>query len=71
VLRLFERILRAGFPFLHPPHGLIISLKIHQTALKPVFREGCMSIIGKTLENFEITSQLGRGGMEEVYRVKA
>ena len=27
-----------------------------------------MSIIGKTLGNFEITSQFGKGGMGEVYR---
>jgi eukaryotic-like serine/threonine-protein kinase len=29
-----------------------------------------MSMIGKTLGNFEITSQLGKGGMGEVYRAK-
>jgi eukaryotic-like serine/threonine-protein kinase len=29
-----------------------------------------MSTIGKTLGNFEITSQLGKGGMGEVYRAK-
>jgi eukaryotic-like serine/threonine-protein kinase len=29
-----------------------------------------MSIIGKTLGNFEITSQLGKGGMGEVYQAK-
>src|SRR5512147_1102695 len=29
-----------------------------------------MSMIGKTLGNFEITSQLGRGGMGEVYQAK-
>jgi serine/threonine protein kinase len=32
--------------------------------------EGCMSLIGKTLGNFEITSQLGKGGMGEVLRAK-
>jgi eukaryotic-like serine/threonine-protein kinase len=29
-----------------------------------------MAIIGKTLGNFEITSQLGKGGMGEVYRAR-
>ena len=29
-----------------------------------------MSMIGKTLGNFEITSQLGKGGMGEVYQPK-
>jgi len=29
-----------------------------------------MSMIGKTLGNFEITSQLGKGGMGEVYRAQ-
>jgi serine/threonine protein kinase len=29
-----------------------------------------MSMIGKTLGNFEITSQIGKGGMGEVYRAK-
>jgi serine/threonine protein kinase len=29
-----------------------------------------MSMIGKTLGNFEITSQLGKGGMGEVYQAK-
>jgi serine/threonine protein kinase len=29
-----------------------------------------MSIIGKTLAHYEITSQLGKGGMGEVYRAK-
>ena len=29
-----------------------------------------MSLIGKSLGNFEITSQLGKGGMGEVYRAK-
>jgi eukaryotic-like serine/threonine-protein kinase len=29
-----------------------------------------MSMIGKTLGNFEITSQLGKGGMGEVYKAK-
>jgi serine/threonine protein kinase len=29
-----------------------------------------MSMIGKTLAHYEITSQLGKGGMEEVYQAK-
>jgi serine/threonine protein kinase len=29
-----------------------------------------MSMIGKTLAHYEITSQLGKGGMGEVYRAK-
>jgi hypothetical protein len=29
-----------------------------------------MSMIGKTLRNFEITSQLGKGGMLEVFQAK-
>ena len=29
-----------------------------------------MSMIGKTLGNFEIMSQLGKGGMGEVYQAK-
>ena len=29
-----------------------------------------MSIIGKTLAHHEITSQLGKGGMEEAYQAK-
>jgi serine/threonine protein kinase len=29
-----------------------------------------MSMIGKTLGNFEITSQLGKGGMGEVYQAR-
>ena len=30
----------------------------------------CMSMIGKTLAHYEITSQLGKGGMGEVYQAK-
>jgi serine/threonine protein kinase len=29
-----------------------------------------MSMIGKTLAHYEITSQLGKGGMGEVYQAK-
>jgi serine/threonine protein kinase len=29
-----------------------------------------MSIVGKTLSHREITSQLGKGGMEDVYQAK-
>ena len=29
-----------------------------------------MSMIGKTLGNFQITSQIGKGGMGEVYQAK-
>jgi serine/threonine protein kinase len=29
-----------------------------------------MSIIGKSLAHYEITGQIGKGGMEEVYRAK-
>ena len=29
-----------------------------------------MSMIGKTLGHYEITSQLGKGGMGEVYQAK-
>jgi serine/threonine protein kinase len=32
--------------------------------------EVCMSMIGKTLGNFEITTLIGRGGMGEVYQAK-
>jgi serine/threonine protein kinase len=32
--------------------------------------EGILLMIGKTLGNFEITSQLGNGGMGEVYQAK-
>jgi serine/threonine protein kinase len=33
-------------------------------------RMDTMSMIGKTLAHYEITSQLGRGGMREVFRAK-
>jgi serine/threonine protein kinase len=29
-----------------------------------------MSMVGKTLAHYEITSQLGKGGMGEVFRAK-
>jgi hypothetical protein len=29
-----------------------------------------IAVIGKTLAHYEITSQLGKGGMEDVYRAK-
>jgi len=30
-----------------------------------------MSMIGKTLAHYEITSQLGKGGMGEIYQAKS
>jgi eukaryotic-like serine/threonine-protein kinase len=35
-----------------------------------LFWEACMTLIGKVLGNFEITSQLGKGGMGEVFQAK-
>jgi eukaryotic-like serine/threonine-protein kinase len=38
--------------------------------VKDLFLEVSMSMIGKTLAHYEITSQLGKGGMGEVYQAK-
>jgi Tol biopolymer transport system component/predicted Ser/Thr protein kinase len=35
-----------------------------------IFREGCMSMIGRTLGHYTVSTLIGRGGMGEVYQAK-